>query len=744
MRILIFIGVLLFTFNLTAQALCPILPKPVTYIDGGQNKSFLICDSLHFNNQNLPKNISDILPEIAKLYLPNPSLINVIPNEGFITFQQLIGGYPESYSINVNTDKISITYTSESSCFNALQSLFQLISFIDDGNRLSIPVSFVKDYPSFSWRGLHLDVARHFFSVEEVKQFLNLMSMYKFNVFHWHLTDDQGWRIEIKRYPKLTSIGAWRDSTIENHYSTFPRTWNTTRYGGFYSQEQIKEVVKYAAARQITVIPEIEMPGHARAAIAAYPEYSCNGNKQSVPGVWGVFDDVFCTKDSTIAFLQNILDEVMDLFPSPYIHVGGDEVPKTRWKQCPKCQAIIKNFTLADEHELQSYFIGQMDQYLQSHNRKLIGWDEILEGGLTSGAAVMSWRGFEGGIAAAKEGHFVVMSPGSHCYFDHYQGQSFSEPLAIGGFTPLEKVYEFNPIPNGIKDKEASFILGGQANLWTEYIPTFDQLTYMTYPRAIALSQVLWGGTKEPYQTFENVLKTYHIPRLMSPTLNTHVSLSFIKPRLKFDRINSGISLSFEFKDTNESIVISSNDMHDGVWLDGNKKIDFNRTIKNPIKHNLTFFSPCCADSITLVAHQGLGAKVTYVTPPNKRYDSGDLTLVDGQFGARPWRGYQWVGFDTNSVTMRIDLGKKTKISGLELGFLQEPSSWIHLPEEVAILTDRNQQKTFKITAERTSIKYREKTQYILLTFKGLEAIPAGMPGEGNTPWIFADEFVVK
>ncbi|MCF8220332.1 MAG: beta-N-acetylhexosaminidase [Cryomorphaceae bacterium] len=744
MRIIILLGIVLPCLNLYAQALCPILPKPVTYIDGGANKSSLLRDTLHFNAHNLPQSIAEILPEIASLYLPNASLVELTPNKGFITFQQLTGGYPESYSINVNTDQIRITYTSESSCFNALQSLFQLITMEDDSNRFKIPVSFVKDYPSFRWRGLHLDVSRHFFSVAEVKQYLDLMSMYKFNVFHWHLTDDQGWRMEIKRYPKLTSIGAWRDSTIENHYSTFPRTWNTTRYGGFYTQEQIKEVVAYAAARQITVVPEIEMPGHARAALAAYPEYSCNGNKQAVPGVWGVFDDVFCTKDSTILFLQNILDEVMELFPSPYIHVGGDEVPKTRWKQCPRCQATIKTLALADEHELQSYFIGQMDQYLQAQNRKLIGWDEILEGGLTSGAAVMSWRGTEGGIAAAKQGHFVVMSPGSHCYFDHYQGKSVSEPLAIGGYTPLEKVYEFNPIPEGLKDQEAQYILGGQANLWTEYIPSFEQLTYMTYPRAIALSQTLWGGTKAPYKAFEGVLKTFHIPRLMGSILDTYVSLSFMKPSFKFNRTPDGISLGFEFKDTNESVVVSANDGHDGVWLDHNKTIAFERTTKNTAAHNLTFFSPCCADSLRIISHQGLGAQVTYITPPNSRYDSGDLTLVDGQFGARPWRGYQWVGFDTNSVTIRIDLGKKTKIRGLELGFLQEPSSWIHLPEEVAILTDRNQRKTFKITAERTSITYRKKTQSLLLTVKGLESIPPGLPGEGNTPWIFADEFIVK
>jgi hexosaminidase len=336
------------------------------------------------------------------------------------------------------------------------------------------------------------------------------------------------------------------------------------------------------------------------------------------------------------------------------------------------------------------------------------------------------------------------MSPGSHCYFDHYQGKSVSEPLAIGGYTPLEKVYEFNPIPEGLKDYEARFILGGQANLWTEYIPTFDQLTYMTYPRAIALSQALWGGTKAPYKAFEGVLKTFHIPRLMGPILNTNVSLSFMKPSFKFNRVPNGISLGFEFKDTSESVVVSSFQGHDGVWLDHNKTIAFERTTKNTAAHNLTFFSPCCADSLSIIEHQGLGAKVTYITPPNSRYDSGDLTLVDGQFGARPWRGYQWVGFDTNSITIRIDLGKKTKIKGLELGFLKEPSSWIHLPEEVVILTDRKQQKTIKITAERTSITYRKKTQCLLLTVKGLEAITPGLPGEGNTPWIFADEFIVK
>lgn len=744
----LFLGVLVFlaTYSI-AQITCPILPKPVTFVPASDQNPPFRSEKLVFQALGLPDTFRQVMPEIAKLYginevLWKDSTDNKPSPE--IAFQPLTGAYPESYAISVSSNGIRISYTSKASCFHALHSLFQLLKFNVETSSYEAPSCFVKDFPTFSWRGLHLDVARHFFTVEEVKKYLDLMSMYKFNVFHWHLTDDQGWRIEIKQYPKLTEIGAWRDSTVENHYATFPRTWNTQHYGGYYTQDQIKEIVDYAAQRCITVVPEIEMPGHARAALAAYPQYSCTGKQQSVPGLWGVFDDVFCTKDSSLIFLQHILDEVLTLFPSTYIHVGGDEVPKTRWKTCSNCQTKKRILGLKDEAELQSYFIGQMDQYLKKRGRNLMGWDEILEGGLSPGAAVMSWRGTEGGIAAAKEGHFVVMSPGSHCYFDHYQSKSTSEPLAIGGYTPLEKVYDFHPIPKELSAQEAPFILGGQANLWTEYIPTFDQLTYMTYPRAIALSQALWGGSKAPYEAFEEVLKTHHIPRLIGADLNAYVSLSFMKPSIKFNRITNGISLGFEFKDSSESVVVSSNDGYNGVWLDRRKTLDVRRPSKKSQDHQLTFFSPCCADSLTLNAHQGLGAMITYITPPNERYNSGDLTLVDGQFGARPWRGNQWVGFDTNSVTIRIDLGKKTKIRGLELGFLQEPSSWIHLPEEVAILTDRNQQNTFKISAERTSIKYREKTQYILLTFKGLEAIPAGMPGEGNTPWIFADEFVVK
>ena len=730
-------------FRYLAQEICPILPSPVTFVSDPNHRDSLRIKKFEFNVSGLPNTLRTILPEIAACYFKqHDTLISINEQNGFISFQPLTGAYPESYSISINPTSIRISYTSESSCFYALQSLFQLTTQNDE--KLCLPICFVKDYPAFKWRGLHLDVARHFFTVSEVKRFIDLMAMYKFNIFHWHLTDDQGWRIEIKRYPELTKIGAWRDSTIRNHYSTSPRTWDTDRYGGYYTQEQIKEVVAYAAARQVTIVPEIEMPGHARAALAAYPQFSCTGITQPVPGVWGVFDDVFCAKDSTIEFLQNILDEVITLFPGPFIHIGGDEVPKQRWKKCNQCQSIIKNNGLKDEHELQSYFIEKMDRYLSARNKKLIGWDEILEGGLSPNACVMSWRGMDGGIAATKQKHFVVMTPGSHCYFDHYQGKSASEPLAIGGYTPLEKVYTFNPIPSELNDLESSYILGGQGNLWTEYISNFNQLTYMTYPRAIALSQTLWSRNKPPYSAFEKILKQYHIPRLSGPNLNTHVSLTFMKPTMKFEREQNGISLQFEFKDTNESVVVNFPTREEGIWLSQGKKLPFNRPQKKSIQREFTYFSPCCSDSLTIIEHQGLGASVTYITLPNSRYNSGDLTLVDGQFGARPWRAYQWVGFDTNIIEIQIDLDAKTKISALELGFLNEPSSWIHLPESVIITSDHKKPLTLDVHDEHTIFKFRRRTKMIHLSIHGNPKISEGFPGAGNKPWVFMDEIIIR
>ena len=406
------------------------------------------------------------------------------------------------YSLSTSPEGIIISATSRTGIFYGIQSLVQVLEY--NTGSFSVPDFKIQgDFPGLAWRGMHLDVCRHFFSVDFVKRYIDLLAAHKMNRFHWHLTEDQGWRIEIKKYPKLTEIGAWRNGSMVGHYKD--QTFDSIRYGGFYTQDQIRDVVAYAAQRHITVVPEIEMPGHALAALTAYPAFSCTGGPFEVAKSWGVFDDVYCPKEATFEFLENILDEVCALFPGEYIHIGGDECPKIRWKECANCQQKMKENGLIDEHELQSYFIQRIEKYLNSKGKKIIGWDEILEGGLAPNAAVMSWRGEEGGIAAAKQNHYVVMSPGSHCYFDHYQGDKTKEPIAIGGFTPLEKVYSYQPIPASLDVNQRMYILGAQANLWTEYITSEAQAEYMVLPRMSALAEVLWSGNED--RNFEDFKK---------------------------------------------------------------------------------------------------------------------------------------------------------------------------------------------------------------------------------------------
>jgi len=377
---------------------------------------------------------------------------------------------------------------------------------------LSLPQVHIVDKPRFRWRGVHLDSSRHFFPKEWVKRLIDLAAYYKLNTFHWHLTDDQGWRLEIKKYPRLTEVGAWRRETMEDGEP----------YGGFYTQEEVKEIVDYARRRFITIVPEVEMPGHCLAALAAYPELSCTGGPFKVGTEWGVMNDVFCAgSEETFAFLENVLAEVIELFPGEFIHIGGDEVPKLRWKNCLRCQARIKAEGLKDESELQSYFIKRIEAFLNSRGRRLIGWDEILEGGLAPRATVMSWRGVTGGIEAARSGHDVVMTPTSHCYFDYYQGR-VDEPKAIGGFLPVDKVYSYEPIPAGLKPEEAAHILGAQANLWTEYIATPEHAEYMLFPRLWALAEVVWSPKEKNWADFENRLRA-HYDRLALRGVNYRV-----------------------------------------------------------------------------------------------------------------------------------------------------------------------------------------------------------------------------
>lgn len=412
----------------------------------------------------------------------------------------------EAYKLSVQPEKIEIKAPKPAGLFYGIQSLLQLLPaeiFYDDPTLVPqnihwhIPAVEITDYPRYQYRGLHLDVARHFFPISFVKKYIDLLALHKMNRFHWHLTDDQGWRIEINQYPKLTEVGAWRDSTLVGHYGT--GKYDNKRYGGFYTQDEIREVVAYARQRQVTIIPEIEMPGHASAALAAYPELGCEPNKNyHLQPTWGIFEDIFCPREKTFTFLENVLTEVMELFPSKYIHIGGDEAPKTAWENSALAQQVMEREGLENEHELQSYFITRIEKFLNAHGRQIIGWDEILEGGLAPNATVMSWRGIEGGIKAAKQHHNVIMTPGTHLYLDYYQRKpTESEPLAIGGYIPLEKTYSYEPIPKELSKKEAKYILGAQGNVWTEYIHSGNKVEYMAYPRASALAEVVWSPRKK-------------------------------------------------------------------------------------------------------------------------------------------------------------------------------------------------------------------------------------------------------
>jgi hexosaminidase len=444
-------------------------------------------DDLENSSEILQKyihNLSEIKPVILS-QSETKDLNNVILLST-VGFEDRLG--KEGYRIIVDKDKVIIKSNDSDGIFYAVQTLYQLFELEQlnaNQNTLIIPAIRLWDEPRFSYRGMHLDVGRHFFDVEFIKHYLDLMAYYKFNTFHWHLTEDQGWRIEIKKYPKLTEVGAWRTEA------------DGSRYGGFYTQEEIKEIVAYAKNLHITVIPEIEMPGHSRAALAAYPEFSCTEKALDVPNNWGVFEDIYCAgNDKTFEFIEDVLDEVIALFPGQYIHIGGDEAPKARWEECAKCQALMHKEALENEHELQSYFIKRINKYLTSKGKKLMGWDEILEGGLAENATVMSWRGMEGGIAAARQGNQVVMTPTSHCYFDYYQADRAFEPKAIGGYLPLKRVYDFEPVPEDLFTEQKSLILGAQGNVWTEYMHTPDHIEYMILPRMLALSEVLWGSKK--------------------------------------------------------------------------------------------------------------------------------------------------------------------------------------------------------------------------------------------------------
>jgi hexosaminidase len=430
---------------------------------------------------------------------------------------------PEGYRLEVSPARVFIRAPEPAGVFYGIQTLRQLLpaaafraARVRDVS-WEVPAVVIEDAPRFSWRGGHLDVCRHFMPKEFVKKYIDLLALHKLNRFHWHLTDDQGWRLAIRKYPRLTDVGGWRAQTLVGHHSDDSTRWvfDGARHGGWYTQDDVREIVAYAAERFITVVPEIEMPGHAQAAIASYPWLGTTGASVRVMEVWGVSRNILRPVDSVVTFMQDVLSEVLELFPGPFIHVGGDEAAKDQWRGSVEVQRRIRDLGVANEAELQSWFIRQMDAFLTARGRRLVGWDEILEGGLAPGATVMSWRGTDGGIAAARAGHDAVMAPGSHTYFDHYQSENrAAEPLAIGGLTPLETVYAFEPLPAELEPEFARHILGAQGQVWTEYITGPKQVEYMAYPRMAALAEVLWSpAAQRDYADFLGRLAS-HLGRL--------------------------------------------------------------------------------------------------------------------------------------------------------------------------------------------------------------------------------------
>jgi hexosaminidase len=527
---------LLTSFSLDIQAQSAVLPAPKEIVNF--DEELMINNKIGVDTKFYKPwmgYISSMLPEFSlEPYYPDST------NQTRFTAKLSNELDSSTYKLRFNKNGFELIAGSESAQFNGVMTLIQILNT----TKGSIRSFEIVDYPDFDWRGIHLDVSRHFFHVDEITHILDLMALYKLNKFHWHLTDDQGWRIQIDKYPLLTEVGAFRDRTLIGHYSDTPQKYDTTTYGGFYTKKDIRAVVEYAKRLNIEVVPEIELPGHSRAALAAYPELSCTGQKKGVPGTWGVFEDIYCSKESSIQFLQNVLAEVIELFSGEYVHIGGDEAPKSRWKKCDECQKVISSNNLKDEHELQSYFIGQMDEFLTKRGKTLIGWDEILEGGLSPNATVMSWRGENGGIEAAKQGHCAVMTPTTYCYFDYYQSTSENEPTAIGGYLPLEKVYKFNVIPKELKGSEASkYVLGGQANLWSEYILDLQHLEYMMFPRAIALAQSVWSSDKPAYSEFLDTYINYHEDLLSA--LGVNYARSIHAPNMNIVRSERGIGVHF-------------------------------------------------------------------------------------------------------------------------------------------------------------------------------------------------------
>ncbi|MBU6169321.1 MAG: family 20 glycosylhydrolase [Bacteroidetes bacterium] len=742
---ILLISPIILLISLHGQDIIP-LPSQVVASPG----FFYFSGSTMLNpNQNIA------LPGYLQTYLKQKQTsLNANGAKNEVIFDISNQGISEGYELKITPNKIHITGNDEKGLFYGLQSFIQLLQHqpLSNGS-VSLPCQTITDQPRFGYRGIMLDAGRYFQPVSYIKELLDIMAAYKFNTFHWHLTEDQGWRVEIEKYPKLMSKAAWRSETVVGHLNQKPRIYDGTRHGGYYTKADIREIVAYAAERKIMVIPEIEMPGHATAAVAAYPELGCTGKILEVPTEWGVKEDVYCPSEATFKFLEDVLTEIIPLFPSPYIHIGGDECPKKQWKESDLAQSVMRREGLKNEDELQSYFIRRMEGFLKTKGKKLIGWDEILEGGLAPDATVMSWRGIKGGIEAAHQGHDVIMSPNTFCYLDYYQSDAPGEPLAIGGKLTVEKVYSFDPIPDELPAETHKHILGGQGNIWTEYIATLPKLRYMAYSRMLALSEVLWTPmAKKAFLPFALRLNK-HIDFWKTKNIEFANHLFEVKPALNTK--NEGLEVSL-------TPLVPWGEIR--YTLDGTLPKNTSPVYTLPIllsqKTMLTAQSFLQGESkgspvsVDFMPHAGLEAKILAVTPPSRTYKgAGERGLINGISGKKSqFNDGEWQGITPGeNFSLKLSWSAKQSIKGVQFQLYHDPESWIYLPSGATLFSSEDgitfQKACETAISENKDTKVLEveipcklKTKYIELKIPATGIIPSSRPGAGNQGWLFLDE----
>ena len=711
------------------------------------------------------KRNAELLAEYIKEKTNLELTVTDVAAEGAITLAVgEAGENAEGYSLTVDAKGVNITGASPAGVFYGMQTLRKALP-ITEGGKIELPAVTINDYPRFSYRGAHLDVSRHFFTTDSIKRFVDMLALHNLNRFHWHLTDDQGWRIEIKKYPELTTIAAQRDETVIGKNSP---EYDGKHYGPFfYTQEECREIVAYAAERHITVIPEIDLPGHMQAALAAYPQYGCTGGPYEVWKMWGVSDNVLCAgNDATLSFIEDVLSEVIEVFPSEYIHIGGDECPKTQWEKCPKCQARIKALGIKgdDKHTaemyLQSFVINHAEKFLNSKGRQIIGWDEILEGGLAPNATVHSWRGVEGGIEAAKQGHDCIMSPTTFMYFDYYQTKyTDDEPLAIGGYVPVEKVYSFEPINDTLAVDVQKHIIGVQANLWTEYVPTYSHVEYMELPRMAALCEVQWC---KPENKDFNDFKQRLLPLIKlydKKQYNYAKHILDIEEEFSTDVEKGAIMVSLKTLD-NTPVYYT---------LDGSEPTTSSAKYEAPIeiKQSCTLKAKGIGErgetrlfSEEITFSKATAKPIKLLQPIHRNYTfKGDITLVDGLKGNPNYRTGRWLGFCGTDLEAVVDLKNEEEISSVKFNTSVDKGDWVFdvLGITVSVsndgenFTDVFDQTYPDLTAEDENKIYEHKvefepvkTRYVKVKALSDRDMPDWHGGKGYPAFIFVDELEIN